>query len=218
MEQRKRNRGLKDLSGRTYGRLKILELVERDFENNNHVYRMSCECGSIVEKRIRAVAYGKTVRSCGCLAKETLIKRNTTHGLSRVMPAEYKIWKDMWARCSNPKRSDWKWYGGRGIGVDERWEDFAAFAQDMGSRPEGMTIDRIDSNKGYGPGNCRWATLVQQANNRGSNHRISVDGQSMTLAEAAGATGVPATRIRARLKLGMPEDKAVSQDDFRSNR
>ena len=203
------------MSGRVYGRLRILELVERDFESNNHVYRMSCDCGAVVQKRIRAVAYGKTVRSCGCLARETLIKRNTTHGLSRLMADEYKIWKDMWARCTNTKRGDWKWYGERGIRVCDRWADFAMFAEDMGKRPEGMTIDRVNVDGDYEPTNCRWATIEQQANNRRNNHLVRVNGQAMTLAQAERATGVRATTIRARLRVGVSEDLAINRDDFR---
>jgi hypothetical protein len=131
-----------------------------------------------------------------------------THGM-RDHPL-YKTWCEMRYRCENPNKHNFRYYGGRGISVCVRWQDFEAFAEDMGVRPEGMTLDRIDPNGNYEPENCRWATKKQQMNNRGNYNRIlTVKGRRVTMTQASRLWRVPVGTIWMRLKLGWGEEDAA---------
>lgn len=114
------------------------------------------------EQHAGVVANGEAyTRSCGCLSRETTARRNHRHG-ETANPA-YVPWVAMLQRCTNPRRDAFRWYGARGIVVCERWRDFAAFLADMGPRPSpSHTIDRINPDGNYEPGNCRWATWAEQ--------------------------------------------------------
>ena len=122
-----------------------------------------CECGTARTVLRSDVLKGRS-RSCGCLQRESVAARLTTHGLST--DPLYEIWEAIIQRCTNPNNKKWADYGGRGITVCERWRDFEAFRADMAPRPEGLTVDRIDVNGNYEPGNCRWATYSEQNSNR----------------------------------------------------
>lgn len=110
-------------------------------------------------------------------------------------------------RCTNPNVKEWKDYGGRGIAVCNRWMlSFKDFMTDMGPRPPGLTIDRIDHDGNYEPGNCRWATYTQQANNRRGNHVVNIGGVAMTFTQACLHFGVPVSTAATRMSRGWPED------------
>lgn len=211
---RLRNRPLKDYSGERFGRLTAVSLVERELEQNNHLWRFLCDCGTVKDLRIKAVRSGNT-SSCGCLAKETITARNSTHGLSQANRREYRSWKDMRGRCHNPNDSDFANYGERGIVIAPEWDDFAQFLADMGKRPDGMTLDRIDVNGDYTPANCRWASSQVQANNKRNNHSIEWDEQTQTLQAWCDQYQIDPSKARYRLSRGWPLERVFSAGDFR---
>ena len=192
--------------GARYGKLVVIG------DGIGALWVCQCDCGGLKVTTSKQLNSGKTA-SCGCLASAVLAARNKTHGLSKS--ASYRSWKDMRSRCYNPNDSDYKDYGGRGIAVCARWQDFANFYQDMGDRPRGLTVDRINVNGNYEPSNCRWATLTTQANNKRTNVVITWNGVSKTLTQWARETGIDRTKARYRLAQGWSLDKVFAQSDFR---
>lgn len=123
----------------------------------------------------------------------------------------YATWCTMHARCRNPKNEDFLRYGGRGIRVCERWASFAAFAADMGPRPRGGTLDRIDSDGDYGPGNCRWASPLVQSNNRpGWNIPVTLNGETHNVSEWTRRLGVKPFFVYNRLRRGWTPERALT--------
>lgn len=139
---------------------------------------------------------------------ELLRLRQTKHGMSRL--PEYATWTWMITRCTNPKTKAFARYGGRGISVCERWRTFPPFFDDMGQRPSPKhSLDRIDNNKGYEPGNCRWATRREQSRNKAKTRMLTVNGVARPLADWADSVGLPHSTIRTRLALGWTPEAAV---------
>jgi hypothetical protein len=158
-------RTTQDLSGQRFARL---EVIERDYNRKGAAYwRVRCDCGTELSVTSQCLRTGHT-RSCGCLRREVTIARSTKHGLmtrdGKSKPT-YNSWSNMIRRCTNPTHDRWEDYGGRGIKVCERWRDYPAFLEDMGEKPLGTTLDRID-NDNYEPGNCRWETHAKQNRNK----------------------------------------------------
>lgn len=210
LPSRVRNRPLKDYSGERFGRLVAVALVSRDEIWNDHIWSFRCDCGALFDGRIKSVRSGHT-SSCGCLARDVIAARNATHGLSKLKPREYRAWKNMRARCRNPSDTDFADYGGRGISIAARWDDFAAFYADMGDCPDGCSIDRIDVNGNYEPSNCRWASAKTQANNKRSNRIVG----GTTLQQVADASGIDRSKLRYRLDAGYSLDEAIQPGDLR---
>lgn len=150
--------------------------------------RCRCKCGTEKEVRKAHMNAGRTL-SCGCLATELRRKLLTKHG--HFGTPVYQTWAQMISRCTNPKSKSFQRYGARGIGVCDRWQAFESFLEDMGERPDSHSLDRIDNDRGYEPGNCRWATTQEQARNKRSNTIIELpSGERLKTWEYAERLGV----------------------------
>ena len=167
--------------GMRFGKLVILKEVApytAHYKNRTQQLRQflcQCSCGNELNVTLASLRTENTT-SCGCLRNEMTIKRSTTHG--KTGTREYGVWRNMRNRCNLKTDASYKYYGGRGIKVCERWEKFANFWTDMkdGYKTD-LTLDRIDNNKGYYKENCRWATYEQQENNRRDNVFIKYNGK-----------------------------------------
>lgn len=128
------------------------------------VWRCACDCGAALVVKKAYLISGDTA-SCGCLRREKAAALKKSHGKAHS-GSTYDIWVLMRQRCNNPNANGFRYYGGRGIAVCQRWDSFEAFLHDMGERPPGLTLDRINPDGNYEPGNCRWATWETQNRNK----------------------------------------------------
>lgn len=198
-----------DLTGQRFGRLLVIKKCGR--KGRSVAWLCRCDCGS--EKIMKGCALLRGVQSCGCLRKDKLLERISRHGLcgQRI----YGIWAGMLQRCSNQKQRNYSRYGGRGITVCDEWrQDFEAFynwAMAHGYK-DGLTIDRIDNDKGYYPDNCRWITMKNQANNRHNNHYLEFNGHRHTISEWSELLGINKHTIRCRLKRGWSIERTLTEE------
>lgn len=197
-----------DIAGERYGNLVAISPTAKR-QGNTIVWLCRCDCGRMHEAGAASLRIGNT-KSCGCLQPKTTAQRNYRHGMRRT--PMYRIWLGMKERCLNPGYKQYESYGGRGINVCARWSsDFMAFLADMGERPSPKhSLDRIDNDKGYEPGNVRWATPAEQTRNTRRNRYIEADGQRLTIEDWSQKTGIPSRLISLRInRLGWTERDAV---------
>lgn len=201
--------------GRRYGNLVALEFSGRD-RWRAALWRFRCDCGNdSYVARIDQVQRG-VIQACGCKRQEWLhsqeqrgVKHGHTAGGKRT--SEYVSWRGMLDRCHRPTTVNYVRYGGRGIKVCEQWLQFEHFLADMGKKPSRFhTVDRIDNDGNYEPGNCRWQHPRQQNRNRVNNRHVVYLGQQMTLAEACELQGINRNVVDSRLRRGWTPERAVT--------
>jgi hypothetical protein len=174
--------------GERFGRLLVVELAGS--KKGRVSWRCQCDCGNTHVAMATNLVTGKT-SSCGC-ARATLASSHR---------AVYHVHRSMLHRCLNSRHRAFPLYGGRGITVCERWLQFPLFLADMGPRPDGASLDRIDNERGYSPENCRWATRVEQANNRRTNRLFDINGRVQTLAQWARERRVNYQTAKTRINV-----------------
>lgn len=196
-----------NLSGKVFGRLTVLDEAKERHQAGLVMWHCQCTCGEAVIVAGSILTRGRT-KSCGCLQRDAVKELNKTSGTHRCSDTNiYWIWRGMHKRCKNKKDASYHRYGGRGISVCQRWDSFDNFLEDMGMPGEKLSIDRMDNDGNYEPGNCRWATVHEQANNRSSNVFVEFNGEVMTLKQVSVITGVNRMTLYWRYRKGwrLPE-------------
>jgi hypothetical protein len=198
-----------DLTGHRYGRLLVTGPAPKTGANAR--WYATCDCGARVNVLGPNLRTGST-RSCGCLAMELAkAKPSLTlrHGMTDT--PTWRVWSSMLKRCFSKNTQAYKDYGARGITVCDRWRTFENFHADMGDRPDGLTLDRIDMNGDYEPGNCRWATVAEQNRNKRDTKRITFNGKTLCVAEWARELEVSVATLWRRIKRGWPMEEVLTK-------
>jgi hypothetical protein len=201
-----------DLTGQRFGLLTVVD--RRGSIGGEAAWRSRCDCGGENVTRGSLLRKGKT-KSCGCIVIHhgAITHGHAAHGATPSRA--YQTWRQMRARCSNPKHHNFPRYGGRGVAVCERWQSFENFLADMGERPAGTSLDRIDNDRGYEPGNCRWATTADQNRNRSDTRRLTIGNRTMSTSEWAHENGLLPQTVYKRLNSGWSVVDAVSRPSRR---
>lgn len=197
--------------GKQFGRWTVIAEAEKTACRRRNV-SCRCTCGKTKVVQLNNLRNGTSL-SCGCLRGEQAAKRETIHGQASVKSetTEYRIWKGIITRCTNPNRPEYPRYGGRGIKVCDRWRTFANFFADMGRRPSKKhSLDRIDNDGDYQPSNCRWATASEQGLNTRRTIFLEHKGKRLSLAEWASLLNLSPYRLQRRFHAGWPVEKILA--------
>lgn len=195
-----------DMSGERHGSLTVINRVGVS-SSGDAVWLYRCDCGNQHKSTGYSIRSGKT-QSCPECGQKKTTEASITHGMTNS--AEYRTWTDMKTRCLNPGSTGYSDYGGRGIGICDRWrESFTAFLEDMGAKPSPVhSIDRINTNGNYEPENCRWATEVEQIRNRRNTLHVTIGGIRKPFVEWCEVYGCTYASAHYRLKQGL-EGEAI---------
>ena len=179
---------LKDLKGNRYGRLIVIERSGSNI-HKRALWKCLCDCGNEVVVVGSHLLNGNTY-SCGCYKSDKIRERLGSHYKSRTRL--HNIWKNMRQRCNNPNKPDYKYYGGKGVRVTSRWDDYSTFEKWSieNGYTDALTIDRIDTNGDYCPENCRWVSRTEQSRNMSKNRIIIYNGESHCLSEWGEILGI----------------------------
>lgn len=203
-----KDKRFKDRTGDVHGYLTILGFAgKRESAWNPPQWWVKCVCGTI--KKVLASNLNHDRVSCGCKTLESISLTTRRHGMSTS--PEYKAWSTMKARCMTPQCQVYKYYGGRGIKVCDRWlESFENFLEDMGRKPEiNRSLDRIDVNGNYDPGNCRWATPIEQGRNMRTNRVEEFNGKRQCVSAWEQELGFRVGQLEQRLHHGWTMKEAI---------
>lgn len=201
-----------DISGQRFGRLYVIAPAGRN-THREVIWECVCDCGNHVIVAGYSLRCGSTT-SCGCWKSEVLDSlkiRSTKHGLSKH--PLHPIWNGIKVRCNDKNRHNYMNYGGRGITICDEWkDDFEAFYNWSISHgwKQGLSIDRIDNDKGYSPDNCRWTDAYVQANNSRHCHYITYNSETLTISQWARKIGLKPSTLNARIKSGWSIEKALT--------
>jgi hypothetical protein len=191
-----------DLTGRIFGRLTVKSRIVPP--KGRTLFVCACECGNEVTVNGSDLQTGNNV-SCGCFRTTRIGKVNYKHGAASKndLTGAYRSWRAMKDRCHNEDNINFKAYGARGVKVCDRWiESFENFFADMGERPEGQSLDRIDVNGDYEPANCRWASVTEQARNQRINVWYQVGDERMIQTDVARALGIHPSQVLGMRRRG----------------
>lgn len=213
-----------DLTGRKFYKLKVKDRAD-DYISPQGLHFpqwvCECECGNVIVARGDSLKNGHT-KSCGCMRIESITNR-IIHGKRRKGSYDrlYRVWANMLQRCTNEKRPDYRFYGGRGITVCDEWHDYVSFQTWAISNgyEKHLSIDRKNTNDGYNPNNCRWVSMKVQQNNKRNNHLLIHNGETLNISGWADVTGIPYSTIRSRINLlGWTTEEALTTPVRKTNR
>jgi hypothetical protein len=197
----------RDLSGERFGRLLVLQ---KNGYNKHHQLYWLCECDCGNRKNVLGCVLSRgDTNSCGCLAKESIAKVNYRHGMTKT--PIYGLWHAMIQRCYDKNSHAYSRYGGRGINVCDKWQTFEGFYEDMGDKPKGKSLERLDNNGDYSPENVVWANAKTQSNNKRNNVVLEHNGKKQTMQQWCDELNLKIGTVWARLNVyGYTTEKALT--------
>lgn len=192
-----------EMIGQRFGKLVVVSQAGAN-QHQKMTWVCRCDCGGESTPTTGGLRSGRT-KSCGCEKRKG---NRLTHGKRHT--STYTVWCNMRARCDNPQHPAYQNYGGRGVSYDPRWSSFQEFLADMGERPSGLTLDRIDNNGNYEKSNCRWTDRKTQMRNTRVNHWVEIGGEKKCLKDWCAEFGTNMAAVYRRLELGWSMEEALS--------